>query len=112
MLIAIVSVCSFSPIKSTFAQPSQQINMIVFGDSIMWGQGLRDEYKFHSLVENYLESNLPGLQINKKVIAHSAAIIGKDASDPLFRWNKVPGEDGDKLRKLLKDIDIGFAWDN
>jgi hypothetical protein len=86
--------------------------MLVFGDSIMWGQGLKEEYKFHSIVENHIKSNLAGVQVNKKVMAHSGAIIGKDVSDPIFRWNKVPGEDGDKLRTFMKRLDWRFAWDN
>jgi hypothetical protein len=49
--------------------------MLVFGDSIMWGQGLKEEYKFHSIVENHIKSNLAGVQVNKKVMAHSGALL-------------------------------------
>jgi hypothetical protein len=110
MLIATVSVCFFSPIKYTDAQPSPSLNMVVFGDSIMWGQGLKEQYKFHSLVENHLKSNLPGVQVNKQVLAHSGAIIGKDLSYPLFSWDKVPGEDNDEFKILLRIISPWYPF--
>ena len=77
----------------------EPFDILAIGDSVMWGQGLRKPDKFYSLVENYIKTKMPGLQVNKPtVLAHSGAIIGKDVSEPLFRWNKVPGEDESKLR--------------
>jgi hypothetical protein len=61
-------------------------NLLVLGDSIQWGQGLREAEKFHSLVEAELRARNPGLDVRKTVLAHSGAVIGKDNStvaDPL-----------------------------
>jgi len=49
--------------------------MVVLGDSIQWGQGLREDLKFHTLVQNHIN---PGgaIGVYKTVHAHSGAIIG------------------------------------
>lgn len=60
--------------------------MIVFGDSIQWGQGLSEAEKFHSIVAESIQENLDDIGFYKKVYAHSGAIIGVDApghSDPV-----------------------------
>jgi lysophospholipase L1-like esterase len=49
--------------------------MVVFGDSIAWGQGLREDLKFHSLVEKHLGGN-GVIGVYKTVKAHSGAVIG------------------------------------
>jgi hypothetical protein len=49
--------------------------IVVFGDSIQWGQGLREDLKFHSIVENHVSNNRL-LGVYKTVHAHSGATIG------------------------------------
>jgi Bacterial Ig domain len=86
--------------------------MLAIGDSVMWGQGLKNETKFHSLVENHIEKNT-GLEVNKTVLAHSGAVIGNDysQSEPLFRWNKVPGPDESKFRQFMDTFAIiGYEY--
>jgi hypothetical protein len=55
--------------------PAGTFDMIVLGDSIMWGQGLKDEQKFSSRVERWVRSQLPGIEVRRRVFAHSGARI-------------------------------------
>jgi lysophospholipase L1-like esterase len=50
--------------------------MLVLGDSIAWGEGLGDAYKFHSRVEQHIRSNSFGAVVYKTVKAHTGAILG------------------------------------
>lgn len=58
-------------------------HMAIFGDSIAWGQGLRDEQKYSTLVQNWLAQRLSGQNVVKWTFAHSGAVIGPDAHDNL-----------------------------
>jgi hypothetical protein len=49
--------------------------ILVLGDSIMWGQGLKEEQKFSSRVEQWIRGRLPGLEVHRHVLAHSGAQI-------------------------------------
>ena len=53
--------------------------MLVLGDSIMWGQGLKDEQKFSYHVERWVRGQLPGIEVHRHVLAHSGARIKADA---------------------------------
>lgn len=61
---------------------SRPFNMVCLGDSIMWGQGLRDSNKFTAQVESWLESRLAGRGVNRYVYARSGATIGPDQEIP------------------------------
>src|SRR5215471_8009518 len=56
-------------------KPDRSINMLVLGDSILWGQGLKDEHKAWYLVKRWLEQNA-GREVREKIEAHSGALIG------------------------------------
>ncbi len=58
--------------------------MVVLGDSVMWGQGLFDSQKMHTLVEAELTRR--GLVVQTIFLAHSGAIIG----EPDVVTNKPP----------------------
>lgn len=61
------------------------MQMLVLGDSIMWGQGLRDEEKFSSRVQCWLEKKTDR-EVKVHVEAHSGAVIsGAIATRPLYR---------------------------
>lgn len=51
------------------------VNMLILGDSISWGQGLKDEHKAWFLVKSWLELNT-GREVHVQVEAHSGAVIG------------------------------------
>jgi hypothetical protein len=56
-------------------------DMLVLGDSIMWGQGLKDEQKFSYRVEQWVRNQLPGVHVRRYVLAHSGARIKADAAE-------------------------------
>jgi lysophospholipase L1-like esterase len=57
------------------------LHMLVIGDSIMWGQGLRDEEKFSSRVKCWLEEKTDR-EVRVLVEAHSGAVISGASSSP------------------------------
>ncbi len=61
--------------------------LVVLGDSVLWGQGLLDHNKFWFLVCDQLAQRYPGL--TPDVRAHSGAVIGKGLNPP---WPRLPGE--------------------
>src|SRR5437016_14673758 len=79
-LAAIAAVVLFS--FSIFGQtpPSARdkrptLNLLVLGDSISWGQGLKDEHKAWYLVKSWLEQQT-GREVRQMIQAHSGAVIG------------------------------------
>lgn len=62
---------------AVFSQgPPRPLEMLVLGDSVMWGQGLREDQKFYNLTRAWLEGELNGRRINvPKVKAHSGATL-------------------------------------
>ncbi len=65
--------------------------ILVFGDSVVWGQGLEDASKFHSLVEQELRRRHGGIGIYKDVRAHSGATISPVRSATAWQ-NRLNGE--------------------
>ena len=60
------------------------LQMLVLGDSIMWGQGLRDEEKFSSRVKCWLQEQT-NREVRAHVEAHSGAVIsGAALAQPTF----------------------------
>jgi lysophospholipase L1-like esterase len=57
-----------------FSGPAGDLEMLVLGDSIMWGQGLADDRKFYFFIEKWLEQQTHRRVINR-VEAHSGATI-------------------------------------
>jgi lysophospholipase L1-like esterase len=71
-------------------------NLLVLGDSIAWGQGLREEHKAWYLVKTWLERN-GGRPVRERVEAHSGAVIGSVGDSA---GNPVPMQDGEVNRGL------------
>ena len=71
-------------------------NMLVLGDSIAWGQGLRQEHKAWYLVKTWLEKN-SGRPVRERVEAHSGAVIGSVGGSA---GNPLPLQDGEVNRGL------------
>lgn len=74
----------------------RQFNLLVLGDSIPWGQGLKDEHKAWYLVKTWLENSL-GRQVQETMEAHSGAVIGSVGDSAA---NPVPLLDGEVNRGL------------
>ncbi len=66
---------SRSPGTGVLRMVSRPFNMLAFGDSIMWGQGLTENLKFATLVKNWVNTQLPGRGVSFQNLAHSGAII-------------------------------------
>jgi lysophospholipase L1-like esterase len=56
------------------ASGNDALQMLVLGDSVMWGQGLRDEEKFSSRVKCWLQEKT-NREVMVHVEAHSGAVI-------------------------------------
>src|SRR5437879_5500687 len=73
------------PTRSAYPAGGRPFNMIVIGDSIMWGQGLEEGDKISTGVQQWVRTQLFGLQVKREVFAHSGAVIGPDGGD-----NRLP----------------------
>jgi len=62
-----------------------KFRMAVLGDSVPWGQGLLNQHKYHTLIENEL---LKSYDVDKGVLAHSGATIGVGVTT----WRTTDGE--------------------
>ena len=62
----------------------ETLNMLVLGDSIMWGQGLRDRDKFWWRIRNWLQEKT-GRRVQERIEAHSGAAI--EVNNPLESSN-------------------------
>jgi hypothetical protein len=79
-LVAIVlflssAICGQSPPPLTTDKPAErQLNMLVLGDSIMWGQGLNEQHKAWYQVKSWLKENT-SREVRENVEAHSGWVI-------------------------------------
>ena len=97
--LAVSILVSSVPAFGQSAQPAgddKHFNLLVLGDSIAWGQGLRQEHKAWYLVKTWLEKN-GGRQVRERVEAHSGAVIGSVGDSA---GNPVPAQDGEVNRGL------------
>jgi lysophospholipase L1-like esterase len=64
-------------------KPSSQpeLNMLVLGDSILWGQGLKEEHKSWYLVKAWLQDSA-AVPVRERVEAHAGAVIGVEGTAP------------------------------
>lgn len=80
--------------SAAFAQSSgagrkddSPLNLVVLGDSISWGQGLRDEHKTWYLIKDWLRQNT-GREVRTTIEAHSGAVIGSpEDTNGTSRWD-------------------------
>lgn len=77
MLAAAVAAGRLLPAAAAFGQDARRpLEILALGDSVMWGQGLREEEKFYGLTRRWLEGALGGRAVGApKVKAHSGATI-------------------------------------
>src|SRR5438105_2841213 len=62
----------------TDGQAARPLNMLVLGDSIIWGQGLKAEHKSWHQVKLWLETNT-GRTVIEKIEAHSGAVVERSS---------------------------------
>jgi GDSL-like Lipase/Acylhydrolase family len=89
------------------AVQGRTFNMLVLGDSIMWGQGLDDESKFSRKIEHWLEQRL-GRTVRRDVFAHSGARIARDAQGDAHP--PLPGEVPDWYPSIPHQIELANTW--
>jgi lysophospholipase L1-like esterase len=77
-LVVLATATVFSQ-TSTDQQTGRPLNMLVLGDSVLWGQGLKTEHKSWYHVEVWLEKTT-GRAVSEKVEAHSGAIIERSSA--------------------------------
>src|ERR1041384_8326484 len=74
ILVSLTAHAQTSPTSAT-VKTERAINLLVLGDSISWGQGLKDEHKAWFLVKKWLQQNT-GREVLERIEAHSGAVIG------------------------------------
>ncbi len=62
------------------------LEMLVLGDSIMWGQGLKPEQKFSWRIKCWLQEKT-NREVSQQVFAHSGALLKGSAEAPRFKSN-------------------------
>ncbi len=97
---------AFSSALFTFPPKAEDFNLLVVGDSLIWGQGLREEDKFYNLTKNWLEKEIFGGngEINLKIKAHSGARIS------LHDYERTALEDAGKdgTKFYYPEINLSF----
>lgn len=79
---------------SAVKSDERQFNLLVLGDSIAWGQGLKVEHKAWYQIKNWLEDSV-GRKVRERIEAHSGAVIGSPGDSAV---NPVPPLDGEVNR--------------
>lgn len=57
----------------------RELNMLVLGDSILWGQGLKQQNKTWYLIKTWLQTN--GHTVRERIEAHAGATIGASGAE-------------------------------
>src|SRR5258706_16118196 len=79
-LVLAPAVCGQSAPPLPPDQPAaRQFNLLVLGDSIMWGQGLMEQHKAWYQVKSWLKENT-SRDVRESVAAHSGAVVGGNDS--------------------------------
>lgn len=69
------------PAQNAAPVAPRDFNLLVLGDSILWGQGLKTEHKSWYLVKNWLEES-QHVSVRERVQAHAGAVIGSAGIAP------------------------------
>ena len=76
VLVLSAAISGQSPLPLTPDQPAaRQLNLLVLGDSIMWGQGLNEQHKAWYQVKSWLKENT-SREVRENIEAHSGAVVG------------------------------------
>ena len=101
-LIAPATRCQDAQSISLEKSVERPLNLLVLGDSIMWGQGLRTENKSWYQIKIWLAQNT-GRAVSERIEAHSGAVIeagGTEESSP-----SVDGEVNVALPTVINEIE-------
>src|ERR1043166_1533272 len=83
-IAALLLLCSGARAQTTQSnaprKTDQPLNLLVLGDSVSWGQGLKDEHKAWYLVKRWLQQT-SGREVYERIEAHSGAVIDSPEDD-------------------------------
>ena len=88
--------------RSAPADAAREFNLLVLGDSILWGQGLKDQNKSWYLVKTWLQTN--GHSVRERIEAHAGAMIGTPGAE-MPKMLTVHGEIASAYPTLHDQID-------
>jgi hypothetical protein len=83
------------------------LEMLVLGDSIMWGQGLKPEEKFFWRIKCWLQEKT-NREVTQTVFAHSGALLKGAAEVPRFKSND--GEVNLPYPSINEELDHALAF--
>jgi hypothetical protein len=110
-LIALAAIVLFS--SAVWAQNSQHsspdkpvrpLNMLVLGDSIAWGQGLKDEHKAWHQIKKWLNETT-GREVRERIGAHSGAVIGSAEEQRVTSYPSLDGEVNRAVPTVNEQVD-------
>jgi hypothetical protein len=82
VVVVAFTAATHAQVAPTTVHPApREFNLLVLGDSILWGQGLKTEHKSWHLVKNWLEEN-QRMTVRERVEAHAGAVIGAAGTAP------------------------------
>lgn len=84
------------------ARAAREFNLLVLGDSILWGQGLKEQNKSWYLVKTWLQTS--GFTVRERIEAHAGAMVGS-AGAAMPRSLTVHGELNSAWPTLHDQID-------
>jgi lysophospholipase L1-like esterase len=107
-LISAGAVFGQNPQSAAGDNPSaRQLNMLVLGDSITWGQGLKDENKAWHQVKTWLKKTT-GRDVRERIEAHSGAVIGSDEAPSTQSGTAIDGEINRALPSVYNQVDAAL----
>jgi lysophospholipase L1-like esterase len=108
--LAAMVVFSFGLARAQTPQPAspdrsaRPLNMLVLGDSIAWGQGLKDEHKAWHQVKTWLRETT-GRDVRERIEAHSGAVIGSAEERRVTSEPPLDGEVNRAVPTVNEQID-------
>jgi lysophospholipase L1-like esterase len=89
----------------------RDLQMLILGDSVMWGQGLLDEHKFWFLTQKWLEAET-GRKVVPHLEAHSGATIlwRNDQKYPKDRLTNLNGELNVSTPTIAQQVKNAFKY--
>ncbi len=69
------------PLIARSAHEDKPFEMLVIGDSLIWGQGLNEEQKSYQILSRQIESQISNAPVDLKVLAHSGATLKLSRSE-------------------------------
>ena len=110
VFISTATVRGQSPQSATSERSApSQLNMLVLGDSISWGQGLKDDHKPWRLVKTWLRETT-GRDVRERIEAHSGAVVGSAGTPRTSSTQPLDGEVNRALPSVNDQVDDALKF--